>query len=291
MGGRSNATSTACLMSTAFAYREQYASPPLTDWVRKFWVLDNGRNPAPVLNKNVLPNSCFNLAYVTGEGLLIHNRRGPLAMPAASYFCGQARGSVDVVIQPHTHVTMVQLHPWALAVLTSHSLAGTADAIEPLADLLPELAPLHLSSYTLPEVPRGEEAVVRLMETKLPSLAQPTAPASLLHRACQRLQQAKGCLGIAELAQELACSTRAVEKHFKHGLGLTPKEFTTVLRVRGVVDTLQAPGQRQPLAQVALEYGFYDQAHFIHAFRRLVRQSPSKFNVADYLLPVTGTGY
>jgi AraC-like DNA-binding protein len=274
-----------------FAYREQYTAPSLSTWVRKFWVLDNAQNDQPVHNKNVLPNSCFNLAYVTGQGLLIRNRRGELAMPATTYFCGQARASVDVVIQPRTLVTMVQLHPWALTSLTEQSLADSADGIIPLAEFLPELSPLLLPSYQLASGPAGEAAVVEHISSVLPTLVRPTAPAPLLQRACQRLQQVQGCLSIAELAQELQCSPRTLEKHFRQGLGLTPKEFTTVLRVRGVVDTLQAPGPPLPLAQVALAHGFYDQAHFIHAFRRMVQLSPGRFNVEAYLLPLTGTGY
>jgi hypothetical protein len=95
----------------SFNYREQYTDAPLSEVVRKLWVMDNARNAQPFSSKSVLPNSCFNLALVSGAGMDVRNRRGPLAMPAGLYFCGQARLSVDTVIRPHTHVTMVQLHP------------------------------------------------------------------------------------------------------------------------------------------------------------------------------------
>jgi AraC-like DNA-binding protein len=282
-------------MDRPFAYREYYTAAPLSELVRKFWVLDNAQNAAPVTNQQVLPNSCFNLAYVRGQGLRVQNRRGQHVLPAASDFCGQARGSVEVVIQPFTHVTLAQLHPWALAALTPRSLADTADALVPLTALLPELAALELPAYALAEdePPGGEAVVMRLLETKLPGVvrAAEAEASGWLRRACQRLQQANGCLRIADLAQELGCSTRQVEKQFRHGLGLTPKEFATVLRVRGVVDALQAPGLPQPLAQVALAYGFYDQAHFIRTFGRLVQRSPGRFNKEEFLLPLTGRGY
>jgi AraC-like DNA-binding protein len=251
----------------SFSYREQYTDAPLSEVVRKLWVMDNARNAQPFSSKSVLPNSCFNLALVTGAGMDVRNRRGPLAMPAGLYFCGQARLSVDTVIRPHTHVTMVQLHPWGPARLTTASLAGTADAIVPLAEVLPDL---HQALLAQPW--QEETAVLPLLSTLLP-------------------QQTKGTVAVLELAQELGCSTRQLEKYFRQYIGLTPKEFTAVLRVRGVVDALQEAGNPQPLAQLALEYGFYDQAHFINVFRKMVQLSPGKFDPAAYMLPLSGTGY
>ena len=268
-----------------FTYREQYTTAPLAELVRKLWVMDNAHNAQPFSSKTVLPNSCFNLALVTGAGLDVRNRRGPLAMPAGLYFCGQARLSVDTRIRPFTTVTMVQLHPWAPAQLTTASLAETADAIVPLATVLPVL-----HEVLAPCLGQPEQAVLACLTGQLPMLlVAPELP--LLRGACQRWQQTNGTLAVSAVAQELGCSTRQLEKIFRQCLGLTPKEFTAVLRVRGVVDALQHATNAQPLAQLALAYGFYDQAHFIKVFRRMVQLSPGKFDPAAYMLPLSGTGY
>lgn len=268
----------------SFSYREHYATAPLTDLVRKVWVMDNAQNPQPFSSKTVLPNGCFNLALVTGAGLEVRNRRGPLAMPEGLYFCGQARLSVDTLIRPFTAVTMVQLHPWAPSQLTTATLAGTADAIVPLATVLPAL-----HAALAPGLGQPAEAVLAGLPAQLPPLLV-AAELPLLRQACLRWQQTKGTLAVLALAQELGCSTRVLEKHFQHAVGLTPKEFTAVLRVRGVVDALQSPAA-PTLAQLALEYGFYDQAHFINVFRKMVQLSPGKFDPAAYMLPLAGTGY
>ncbi|SFQ80401.1 AraC family transcriptional regulator [Hymenobacter arizonensis] len=267
----------------SFIYREQYATAPLTDVVRKVWVMDNARNPQPFSSKTVLPNGCFNLALVTGAGLDVRNRRGPLAMSEGIYFCGQARLSVDTTIRPFTSVTMVQLHPWGPARLTTASFADTADAIVPLAAVLPALHELLTTCLGQPET-----AVLAFLQTHLPPLIATDLP--LLRQACLRWQHTNGTLAVLELAQEVGCSIRSLEKQFRHALGLTPKAFATVLRVRGVVDALQRP-HASPLAQLALEYGFYDQAHFINAFRKMVQRTPGQFVPAEYMLPLMGTGY
>lgn len=268
-----------------FTYRELYTAAPLAELVRKLWVMDNGHNALPFNSKIVLPNSCFNLALVSGAGMDIRNRRGPLAMPQGLYFCGQAQLSVDTLIRPFTTVTMVQLHPWAPARLTTSSLAETADAIVPLATVLPAL-----QEALAPCLGQPETEVLACLHTQLPPLIV-AADLPLLRRACQRWQQSKGTVAVLALARELGCSTRQLEKTFRYYLGLTPKEFTAVLRVRGVVDTLHDATNTQSLTQLALDYGFYDQAHFIKAFRRMVQLSPGKFDPAAYMLPLSGTGY
>lgn len=279
-------------MTSPFAYREQYTTPPLNQLIRKIWVMDNAANPHPVTNKNVLPNSCFNLAFIQGNGLTIHNQRGYFEMPQDRYFCGQARYRVEVIIKPFTHVTMIQLHPWTPAHWTTDSFADTVDRILPLASVLPAVNALfsHYDSTTI-QTAHAETSLIEFIQDhffQLPSLANATFP---LQQACLRLQQTKGCLRIAELAHEFHCSTRQLEKQFKQSVGLTPKEFTRILRVRGVVDALQAQRSMQTLAQLAIEFGFYDQAHFIRVFRGMIRQTPGEFRPIDYLLPLGGTGF
>lgn len=279
-------------MTARFIYREQYTTAPISQLIRKIWVMDNSANPNSVTNKNVLPNSCFNLAFVSGNGLTIHNQRGCLEMPQNRYFCGQARYRVEVIIKPFTQVTMLQLHTWTPSSWTADSLAHTVDNILPLRNILPLVDNLF-SSYDPASIQAAysETALIAFTQAhfaQLPNLANSTFP---LRQACLRLQQAKGCLRIADLANDLQCSTRQLEKQFKQHIGLTPKELTRILRVRGVVDTLQNLGSTHSLAQVAMEYGFYDQAHFIRVFKQMVYHSPGEFRLADYLLPLSGTGY
>lgn len=87
------------------------------------------------------------------------------------------------------------------------------------------------------------------------------------------------------------CSTRFLEKLFKHHLGLSPKRFSTILQVQAVVDAIKAKPAHQSLAQVAAEHGFYDEAHFSHTLKKLIRHSPGKFDPTRYLLPLTSSGY
>jgi AraC-like DNA-binding protein len=54
-------------------------------------------------------------------------------------------------------------------------------------------------------------------------------------------------------------------------VGATPKQLASILRFRRAV-ALHRP--RTSLGELALEAGYYDQAHFTHEFRSITRSSP-----------------
>jgi len=278
-------------MPSLFEYHDFFATPPLDQTLRKFWLLDNQANPQPVLNQHVLPNGCFNIACVKGQGALIRTRVGEIPMPADYYFCGQATQSVDVLIRPFTQVLMIQLYPWSLSAFTNQPLTGTTDTVLPISTILPQLAALFDQHQTQKaQSNHWPKAIMSAVESGWLSLLV-TAPHSLLQQACQRLMQRKGGNSVQELAQTINCSTRLLEKLFKHYLDLPPKRFSTILRVRAVVDAIRSKPADQPLAQVAADYGFYDEAHFSHTLKELIHHAPGKFDPTHYLLPLSSAGY
>ena len=59
-------------------------------------------------------------------------------------------------------------------------------------------------------------------------------------------------------------------------LGLTPKLFCRVSRFQKVIRTAHAHGDIN-WTQLALDCGYYDQAHFIHDFQSFAGITPSEY--------------
>jgi AraC-like DNA-binding protein len=64
---------------------------------------------------------------------------------------------------------------------------------------------------------------------------------------------------------------------FKDGVGLTPHAYQDQLRVRLAKQLL---AQQAPIAQAAVEAGFYDQAHLTRHFKRAVGITPGRYVAA-----------
>jgi AraC-like DNA-binding protein len=95
-------------------------------------------------------------------------------------------------------------------------------------------------------------------------------------RAWRRLVETHGTLGVEAVARELGCSRRHLAARFGEELGLSPKRLARVLRFRRAHALLgERPGT--PLAGLAAECGYADQAHLTREFRALAGVTPGAF--------------
>jgi AraC-like DNA-binding protein len=93
-------------------------------------------------------------------------------------------------------------------------------------------------------------------------------PASL-----KMLLEAGGHRPIPELAQKLAISQRQLERLYQSQVGMSPKQYSQLLRVETARLTLkQMKGQTTTM--LAAELGYYDQSHFIREFGAIIGITP-----------------
>lgn len=70
-------------------------------------------------------------------------------------------------------------------------------------------------------------------------------------------------------------STRFINL-FSHSVGLTPKQFFRIQRFQHVLQFL-FHHQETDWADIAIRYGYFDQAHFIHEFKAFTGITPSNY--------------
>ena len=80
------------------------------------------------------------------------------------------------------------------------------------------------------------------------------------------------CSTLAEHAQ---VSPFHFARQFRATVGLPPHQFVMRQRVQKSLALLKAGSL--PLAQIAVESGFHDQAHFTRAFQRVLGTTPAKY--------------
>ncbi|MEM6429790.1 MAG: helix-turn-helix domain-containing protein [Deinococcota bacterium] len=76
------------------------------------------------------------------------------------------------------------------------------------------------------------------------------------------------------VASDLGLSRRTLNRRMNAQVGFSAKFYARVLRFHTALSLLRTP---MPLAEVALEAGFYDQAHLNHDVLQLSGQSPGTF--------------
>lgn len=89
--------------------------------------------------------------------------------------------------------------------------------------------------------------------------------------SCIRQDEAPG-----QLQQHVALSQRQIERLFQLWLGMTPKYYQRIVRVRKALALIRTQ-QAVDLVDVALQCGFSDQAHMTREFRVIVGATPGRF--------------
>lgn len=97
---------------------------------------------------------------------------------------------------------------------------------------------------------------------------------TLVQSAIQQMRSANGNLSIKNLANDLYISQDAFEKRFRQTVGTSPKHFSSIIRMQHAIH-VHLPGKS--LTHLALEAGYYDQAHFIKDFKTFTGKTPNQF--------------
>lgn len=114
-----------------------------------------------------------------------------------------------------------------------------------------------------------------LQDTLLLRLQQmPPAPAGLIEQAIAVIERAQGGLRVDALAQNLGVSRQHLALQFRHQVGLSPKLFARICRFRAVHGALRQLPAQADWAQLALQYGYFDQSHLIHDFHDFAHSAP-----------------
>jgi AraC-like DNA-binding protein len=106
--------------------------------------------------------------------------------------------------------------------------------------------------------------------------APPVAPE--LDWAWRRLHDTDGAVPIGELAHELGWSRRHLSATMRRELGMAPKALARLLRFERAVERLRAGAD---FPDVALDSGYYDQAHFNRDFKAFAGVTPTEYRVTS----------
>jgi len=99
----------------------------------------------------------------------------------------------------------------------------------------------------------------------------------LYENAASLIEAYGGQIQVGELAHILGVNSRMLERRFKANLGFSPKMFIRLVRFQKIVEKLRSYPASHRLTDIAHEFGYTDQSHFIKDFKALSGVLPSSF--------------
>ncbi|RJL24000.1 helix-turn-helix domain-containing protein [Bailinhaonella thermotolerans] len=170
----------------------------------------------------------------------------------------------------------LRLRPGAARPLLGVSVSEVVDRVVRLGDLWG--APADRLTATLRRADGDDALVLKHLETVLPTRTSTDgAKGELVQAAVQALSGRPGRrrAPVPAVARHLAVSERHLRTVFADAIGLSPKHFERIERVRQAL--LLAHDQGPRWADLAAATGYYDQSHMTAEFRTLMGVTPGAF--------------
>jgi AraC-like DNA-binding protein len=111
------------------------------------------------------------------------------------------------------------------------------------------------------------------------------APRIEVASAWRHIVSSNGSISVNRLVRMVGWSSRLLSQRFHAEFGLTPKAAARVVRfdrARRLLQRRAAAGQPPALADLAVECGYYDQAHLASEFRTLAGAPPSRWLAEEF---------
>lgn len=128
----------------------------------------------------------------------------------------------------------------------------------------------------LAEAQEAEAQVRVLDQTFLRKLVTATPMDRVVQGALRQMKASQPPRSLKALAASLGVTDRCLRHRFQQAVGLSPKTYLRIVRTNQLIETaLNTPSPNW--SSLALEAGFYDQAHMIHDVQALFGESPVAF--------------
>ncbi len=271
VGTRTNATvgatpsSTGVLRPAAFArtfdFGETEPDESAAYWVQSIWSVTWAFPPGEQIVSSVVPSPSISLTVERGGGRR-DGRQGD-----GVWVTGVVTRRFDVVTEGVGGVVGIKFRPGGFHPFHPIPAHRLTNAVIPLADVFDGFAPTSfaeiedgLRAHGWTDDPRLEEvAAVYALMLQDPSITR-----------------------VDQLCRALGYSRRTLQRLFREYVGVTPKWVLDRIRLHEAAERMADGDNDWPA--MALELGFFDQAHFIKAFKAVVGRSP-----ADYALTASAS--
>ena len=249
-------------------YREIKPTPPLRSFVECFWTLEGDGSADASPPERILPDGCVELILNFGDRFLQHvdgeRRRQP-----RNFIVGQMTGPILISASGVVRLLGIRFQP-----------GGTRPFLDlPAHEITDRVVELGCLSR------RFERSLLRACEPAV-SLDQKIAAVDAF--LASRLEDCKfdsnllalaasvidgrGLVSVDQLASHAGVSSRQLERRFLQEVGLGPKLLARIVRFQQVFRAVES---NPAWAEVAVECGYYDQAHLIRDFNQFAQQTPA----------------
>ena len=134
-----------------------------------------------------------------------------------------------------------------------------------------------------PQLSRGvqEFLIENMLQPVIEYREQPKTSASAAAKCVKKaadyiLTRLGEPVAVGDICNQVSCSRRSLEQHFRKYTGTSPKQFIQITRLEHCRKALLAATPDSKVSSIALQHGFWHMGQFSQTYRRIFGETPSE---------------
>ncbi len=244
-----------------FRHARYLPADDLAYFIEHFWVVTWDLRGLPTVTREVLNHPCVHLLFESGR---------------AAQVAGLHKGRFLRLLDGEGHIFGVKFRPGGFHPFLKSSVSTLTGKVLPLA-LVFGAAGSALEAAIRALGKDDDEAKIHAAEAFLRQCVPERDPmVNLISCLVRRIIDDPRLTKVEELQEGSGLSIRGLQRAFGTYVGLSPKWMIQRYRLHEALERIA--GDAIPhWPRLALELGYFDQAHFIKGFKKLVGRTPAEY--------------
>lgn len=246
----------------------------LSQFIKYYWAMEKSSLEDDVCER-VIPTGNIDLMFHYKNCFKVKCSNNNTYHQAYSFISGISNSYADVTTNGETGLICVTFHPYGACHFFNFPLLEIENQSISLDCIFGHESKEINEQLCVARFLNERIAVIESF--LLAKLSEPAKRDSLLVKSgIELINQSKGQISAATLAEKLCITTKTLERKFSAMIGKTPKLYIKIVRFQNILNTYsQANGTS--LTQTAYLNGYFDQSHFIKDFKSFSGYAPKDF--------------
>ena len=255
-------------------YQEYDISETLKPFVKVIWSMESDSNVLDETPMHILPDTCVELVVHFSDPYERTFSDNSISVQEQSFVVAQMKSFMKIQSHGKTGLIAVRFSALGAYHFFGIPMKEIANAETGLKNLWKDIAPQIEERIFLANTTQQRAQIIQTyLKVQLSRNGYIDKGVEFF---VNEIKHTKGKISVDRLADKAGISNRQLVRRFDKSIGLSPKEFIRISKFIGSLDMMNYT-KGKSLTDVAIDCGYYDQAHFIHDFREFSGMTPTDY--------------
>ncbi|AZK48068.1 helix-turn-helix domain-containing protein [Paenibacillus lentus] len=239
-----------------FSITRHAPSDSLRFFIQHYWLVDWDLRGQPPYTQEVLQHPGVNVVF----------------QPGNSYICGiESKKSLNI-LQDKGQIVGILFRPGAFHSYFKASVSTLTDQIVNISDYFSlDINSFEKQLFSLQNQDEKIKFVEQLLQQNMP---EHDKTVDLLNEVVDKIIYNADITKVEHLVDQFEISKRTLQRLFQQYIGVSPKWVIRRYRMHEAVELIE---RGVDITQLAMDLGYFDQAHFSKDFKAAIGKSPKQY--------------